>query len=207
MAKEKNIAIGLPTNWDYLSIQFFQSWIEMKKPKHSVVIGNRGRQDDQRNSIINAVLKDGSFSHILFLDTDHYHNPETIVKFLSHNQPIVSGLSFRRSEPYDPIMFRQTSNGFENITQWDDGELLEVDAIGAASLLVDIEVLEKMKGPWFEMNYKFGEGVVSEDFAFCLKAKSLGYKVLCDTSCGNSHLGILNVNKSTWEKNGSKTIK
>ena len=207
MAKEINIAIGLPISWDFLHIPFFESWVSMKKPKHSVIIGSRGRPDDMRNSIISQVLKsEENFSHILFLDIDHYHHPDTIVKLLSHNLPIVSGLSFRRSEPYDPIMFKQCGNKFKNITEWNDGELLEVDTVGAASLLADVEVFEKMKSPWFEMGYKFGGGVVSEDFAFCLKAKNLGYKIWCDSSCTNDHLGILNVNKSIWEKNGARTI-
>lgn len=205
MMQELNIAIGLPCNWDFINIQFFESWVELKKPKHSVIIGNRGRVDDQRNSIIHAVLKDGSFSHILFLDTDHKHHPDTIPKLLSHDKLIVSGLSFRRSEPYDPIMFKEADNKFQNITEWEENELLEVDAIGAASLLVRTEVFQKMNtNKWFEMNYAYGNGVISEDFAFCLRARNLGYKIYCDTSCTNSHLGQLNVTQDTWIKNGRK---
>ncbi|MHB8871234.1 MAG: hypothetical protein ACYC5G_02120 [Candidatus Doudnabacteria bacterium] len=207
MDKKVNVAIGLGCTFGYIPSQFFHSWIGMKKPQHSVIFSDRGRPDDMRNSIISQVLNSKEkFSHILFLDIDHYHHPETIIKLISHNQSIVSGLSFRRSDPYDPIMFSQCGNKFNNIIQWNDGDLLEVDTIGAASLLVDIEVFNKMKSPWFEMGYKFGEGVVSEDFAFCLKAKELGYKIWCDTSCTNDHIGILNVNKSTWEKNGARTV-
>lgn len=205
--KNINIAIVLCTNWEYLPIQFFKSWISLKKPEHSVIISNRGRQDDMRNAAIHEILKDSSFSHALFLDTDHFHHPETVPKLLSHNKPIVSGLSFRRSEPYDPIMFVKDNRRFKNITEWQDGELLEVDVIGAASLLVDVEVLKKMKAPYFQMNYPYMDGVVSEDFAFCLKAQELGYEVYCDTSCVNSHLGTLNINKEIWEEYGKKTTR
>ncbi|MFA7287302.1 MAG: hypothetical protein WC055_00335 [Melioribacteraceae bacterium] len=198
--KNINIAIVLPVSWEYLPIQFFKSWITLKKPEHSVIIPTRGRIDDMRNAAINSVLKDGSFSHILFLDTDHFHHPDTIPKLLSHNKHIVSGLSFRRSEPYDPIMFVKDYKKFKNITEWKDGELLEVDVIGAASLLVDVEVFNRMKAPYFEMNYPYMDGVISEDFAFCLKAQELGYEVYCDTSCTNDHIGTLNINKKVWEK-------
>lgn len=153
-----------------------------------------------RNSIVKQALDCNEFSHILFLDLDHRHHPETIVKLLSHKLPIVSGLSFRRSEPYDPIMFRRDGEKFKNVEEWNDGELLEVDTVGAASLLVDIDVFKQMKYPYFEMDYKYGAGVVSEDFAFCLKAKDLGYKIFCDTGCENDHIGTLNINKSTWER-------
>jgi len=195
-----NIAIGLPCNWDFLSTKFFESWIELKKPQHSVIIGNRGRVDDQRNSIIHAVLKDGTFSHILFLDTDHRHHSDTILKLLSHDKDIVSGLSFRRSYPYDPIIFEQDGDKFKNIIQWNKNELIEVDAIGAASLLVDVSVFKEINYPWFEMNYRFGDGVVSEDFAFCLKAKQAGYKIYCDTGCDNKHLGTIEIDQTYWER-------
>jgi len=198
LLKPINVAIVLPCTWDFLPIQFFESWIKMEKPKHSVIVPKRGRIDDLRNSAVQSILDCKSFSHILFLDVDHSHHPETIKKLLSHNKRIVSGLSFRRTEPYDPIMFKLDKNKFENIIEWEDGELLEADAVGAASLLIDIDVLEQMKSPWFEMNYPFGRGVISEDLSFCLKAKELGYKIYCDTSCTNSHLGNLNVNKETW---------
>lgn len=193
-----NVAIGLSCSWDYLPVQFFHSWIGMAKPKHSVVFSQRGRADDMRNSIVKQVLGYSDFSHILFLDVDHYHHPETLQKLLSHKKSIVSGLSFRRSEPYDPIMFKKNGSGFDNIESWEDGSLIKVDATGAASLLVDINVFREMKSPWFEMNYPYMGGVAGEDFAFCLKANDLGHDIYVDTSCTNDHIGQIGVNKQTW---------
>lgn len=172
----------------------------MKRHNHSVIMPNRGRIDDLRNAAVKSAMDCEEFSHILFLDIDHYHHPDTIPMLLSREQSIVSGLSFRRSEPYDPIMFKQVEDRFENVTEWTDGDLVEVDAIGAASLLVETDVFKKMQSPWFQMNYPFKSGVVSEDFAFCLKAKEKGYKIWCDTSCTNNHIGVLNVNKDVWVK-------
>ena len=199
------LAIVVPCSWDYVPIQFFQSFIQFDIPwQWSVVMPTRGRVDDLRNNAIAKIIENGSFNKILFLDTDHIFPPDTIKKLLSHNKDIVSGISFRRSEPYDPILFNFKENSMEQITKWVDGELIEVGAVGAACLLVDISVLKNIsKNKWFEMNYKFGDGVISEDLAFCLKAKNAGYKVYVDTSCTNDHLGILHINKSVWEKHNN----
>lgn len=193
-----NIAIVLPINWDFLPIQFFQSFIQFKMPcKWSVIISNRGRIDDLRNSAIFQVLKEDCFSHILFLDIDHYHHPDTIVKLLTHNLPVVSGLSFRRSEPYDPIMFKWEDEKYRNITTWPKDSLVEVDAVGGASLLVKTSVFKDINKPYFEFT-KYNGGTVSEDITFCRKLKEAGYKIYCDTSCTNDHIGTLNVNEMTW---------
>lgn len=207
-SKGINVAICIGCNWEYMPIQFFQSYVAMHKSKHSVVFANRGRYDDMRNNNIKRVLKYDEFTHLLFLDIDHYHHPDTLLKLINCDKDIVSGLSFRRGEPYDPIMFKwnDEEQTFNNITEWEENELVEVDAIGAASLLVKKEVFEKLAHPWFEMNYKFGPGVVSEDFAFCLKAKENGYKVWCDTSCTNKHIGTIEIDQSIWERHNNGKI-
>jgi len=201
-----NIAIVLGLTWDYIPRQFFESWIQMaadierNKIRYSVVLSTRGRPDDLRNAAINSILENEGFDKALFLDIDHRHKPDTISRLISHELPIVSGLSFRRSYPYDPIIFEQDGDKFKNITQWNKNELIGVDAVGAASLLVDISVFKEINYPWFEMNYRFGDGVVSEDFAFCLKAKQAGYKIYCDTGCDNKHLGTIEIDQTYWER-------
>lgn len=197
-----NIAVGIPTNWDFLPIKFFQGFVGMDLPRHSVIVGNRGRIDDLRNSIIHKVLEDGSFTHILFLDTDHYFPPSTVKKLISHNKKIVSGLSFRRCFPYDPVIFKydQFEMVYNNIEDWNVNKLIEVDAVGGACLLVDVEVFERMgTEKWFEFHVNEHGGMTSEDIYFCKKAKGVGYKIYCDTSCENKHLGSLEIDYETWK--------
>ena len=206
-----NLLIGLPLSWEYIPRAFFESWIGFfskfveNKIKFGVMIGDRGRQDDQRNSIIHEVLKHGNeYSHILFLDCDHRFPSDTIVKLLSHNKPIVSGLSFRRMEPFDPVIFNWNDEveEYKNITEWGK-DLIEVDATGGACLLIELDVFRKMEFPWFEFYTGYdrnGRKVrISEDLYFCKKAKELGYKIYVDPTCQNKHLGSLEVDIDTWK--------
>lgn len=205
-----NLLIGIPLSWEYVPLPFFESWIGFthefvkNKIRYSIMIGSRGRQDDQRNSIINEILKHKEYTHILFLDVDHRFPSDTIIKLLSHNKPIVSGLSFKRTEPYNPTIFSwndeiEEYSFISNISN----ELMEVDATGAACLLVEMDVLRKMKHPQFEFFTGFDKNKrkinISEDLYFCKKAKQLGYKIYVDPNCQNDHLGQLNVNREVWE--------
>jgi len=211
ISENTKLLISLGCTWDYIPLPFFESYIQIATSLHknkipyAVGFSTRGRQDDLRNNSINTVLRDHqSYSHILFLDIDHRFPKDTIIKLLSHNKSIVSGLSFKRTEPYNPVIFNWDNEieEYVNIIEWKN-ELFEVDATGGACLLVETEVFKKMKFPWFEFYTGFDRSnrkiSISEDLYFCKKAKELGYSIFIDPTCTNDHLGIINVNKQTWE--------
>jgi len=202
--KKINIAIIFPCSWPFLPTKFFEGWIALRMPvgmKYSAVVSNRGRQDDMRNAGINEVLKyNEKFTHILFLDVDHIFHPNTIGNLVKRDVDIVNALSYRRGIPYEPIAVDYSNDKWIGRETWEEGELIDCDATGASSILIKIDVFKKMKNPWFQMNYKFKNGVISEDFAFCVKAKELGYKIYVDTSVPNKHLGELEVDHSTFLK-------
>jgi GT2 family glycosyltransferase len=209
--KEIKLAICVPLSGDSIPVEFFESYISMRKPQNHIFLRAGGYQGvaHMRNQLIDGAIK-YSCTHILFLDIDHRHNLDTIPKLLSHKKSIVSGLSYMRNEPYEPCLFRGMINAYETITEWNDGELIEVDSVGAACLLIDMDVFKDIQRPYFEFlsnpdkNVHFGLG---EDVVLCNKLKQAGYKIFVDTSCTNSHIGRVEVNKefsAIWngEKNG-----
>jgi len=198
------LAIGIPCSWKNVDIDFAFSLITMKKPSNYVIIkSGNGRIDEMRNQIIEGA-KQNNCSHILFLDADHIHNVETIPKLLSCEKPIVSGLSFMRTPPYEPVMFRGAINSYETVMEWEEGSLIEVDSVGGASLLVDMKVFEDVEPPYFQFWKNPSDDpnlfpIIGEDVVFCNKAKKAGYKIFVDTSCTNKHLGSIEVDKAYWE--------
>jgi hypothetical protein len=202
--KEINIAVSIPCSWDFIPARFFEGWVALKKPpNYSTIIVRRGRVDDMRNKIIDYVLDDGRFTHILFLDVDHYFPSLTIKKLLEHDLDIVSGISFRRSAPYDPTIFKWENEKYLNIVEWQKDSLIDVDGVGAACLLVKVAVLKRMVKPYFEFS-SIGGVPISEDLMFCRKAKELGYSILVDTSATNKHIGCLEIDEDMWICHGKK---
>lgn len=198
------LAIATPLSEKTVPVEFFESYIQMRKPHNHIFLRSGGYQGvaHMRNQLVDGAKQYGC-THILFLDVDHRHNPDTIPMLMSHNKPIVSGLSFMRQDPYDPCMFRGMINQYETVTEWETDELIEVDSVGGACLLVDMEVFENVEKPWFDFianpdeKVKFGIG---EDVYFCNKAKQAGYKIYVDTRCTNKHIGAIEVDDEIYRR-------
>lgn len=142
--------------------------------------------DSARNAACQRVLE-GGYKYLFFLDSDVLTPPDTILRLIAHGLPIVSGLYYRRQPPLIPVMLK----GKQWITEWNPpNSRIEVDMCGAGCLLIRRDVLEKVPPPWFNWQLdKEGTDKLSEDFAFCMKAKAHGFTVHVDTSIVCRHIG------------------
>jgi hypothetical protein len=149
--------------------------------------------DHARNAGCEKVLE-LDFQWLFFLDDDVIPPSDTILRLMSHNKPIVSGIYYRRSPPILPVMLNKTSEGKKWISEYKVPDLLEVDFVGAGCILIHSDVFRKISRPWFEWKvdrYDLPiEDRLSEDFSFCELARKSGYKILVDTSIHCRHIGL-----------------
>lgn len=135
------------------------------------------------------------FQRVFFLDDDVVMPPDGIHTLKSTNLPIVSGLYYRRHLPVTPVAMTVTADhGAQWITGYEKGKLFPADYVGAGCLLIQRKVLEMMPAPWFEWwsdqeQRPKGEQL-SEDFAFCHKAKKMGFQPYVDTRVECLHAGL-----------------
>lgn len=201
---EIKVGIGICNSSDFVPYVFFESFYRMQKPVNHVLLRAAGYQGVavMRNNIVSAAKK-YNCSHVLFLDVDHEHSPLTIVHLLSHNLPIVSGLNFMRVPPFEPCMFKGIINKYETITEWEEGELIEVDSVGAASLMVKMEVFDKIGSPFFSFMKNPSADVpfdIGEDVYFMNKCKKAGYSIFVDTGLTNKHYGYVGMDQEFYKK-------
>jgi len=76
-----------------------------------------GRIDIVRNNIAIQLLK-SQCTHVLMLDVDHKHPVRIIQEFakwamIRPDAQVISGLNFRRGEPYDPVAGNLSDSGSE----------------------------------------------------------------------------------------------
>lgn len=163
------------------------------------------RTDVARNSAAIATLN-SHLTHVLMLDSDHVHPTNIIQMFakwaiIRPDARVISGLNFRRKEPFDPTMGNLDVRNEERelITEWPAG-LAEYSTIGAASLFIHRSVFEEMEPPWFYNIYEkpWENNYPGEDVGFSRNCQKLGIKTYVDTGITSPHCADTLVTEETY---------
>lgn len=164
---------------------------------------------DLRNKAI-AAARALQCSHVLFLDADMRWPADILSKMLAHHdQGIVSGLYFLKTWPHWPVAFKRgrvnpttlaVDYDYDKDGPFEDS-LRDQDLIGMGCALIPLSVCEAMPYPWFEYQQApNGEWTVTEDVAFCQKAKALGVPILLDPTIKCDHVMQHPVGQNWYER-------
>lgn len=152
---------------------------------------------DARNRLAKQAIKMES-DYTMWFDSDMIFEPDTMVRLLEHNAPIVSGAYFRRQPPYHLVAFDKCD---AEKREWTDLALptdtVKCGGVGFGCVLVKTEVLFNVAakyGCWFDPMNGFGE-----DLSFCYRARECGYDILLDPSITCGHVGHIVVNKDFYK--------
>lgn len=160
---------------------------------------------DARNKLAKQAIKMGA-DYTMWFDSDMIFAPDTMIKLLEHDAPIVSGAYFRRSPPYHLVAFDKCD--MEN-REWTDLELpsdtVKCGGVGFGCVLVKTSVLFEVAAKyqtWFEPLNGLGE-----DLSFCWRARQCGYDILLDPKITCGHVGHIVVNEDFYKAyaNGGTT--
>lgn len=145
----------------------------------------------------------GGYSHLLHLESDVIAPPETIDQLIQHNLPVVGALYYRDSGKSRRLMaqrhiMRAPKNIItENFLPDDDvcfvdGTLKKVASIGLGCVLINVDVLKKIKFRYVEGQEAHPDTYFSED---CFRN---GIRIMADTSLickhNNENWGVYGFN-------------
>lgn len=151
-------------------------------------------------NICGQEIVDSDADYLMFIDDDIVWdvNDNPIDRLVEKNKDIVGGVYVTRSMDHHPVirtLATQESkiNKEEKIVKTEiTDELQEVVYIGTGFLLIKrsclAEVYNKHHYPFMPLEDETGE-YLSEDYAFCYRARALGFKVYADTSINLGHIG------------------
>lgn len=161
-----------------------------------ICLGSGPRIATTRNKIIRSFLDRTSAQWLWMVDADMTFTPDILERMLDCDQQVVGALCFARNDDGTvyPTLYRDNRpDGFiDRVFDYEPDSLMEVDATGAACLLVHREVLEKVgldndePYRWFADEAEDGREI-GEDITFCLRVRKLGYPVYVHTGivCGH----------------------
>lgn len=179
-----------------------------------------------RNQLVRTFLEKESLANVewlLMLDADMTFDKNAVRNILSNVRdesgkvmtPVVGGLCFGGGHgSIFPTMYRivdpETNNGnaISIVSEYESGELVEVDATGAAFLLVHRGVLEHLAQvheeplPWFAPGVYAGMEY-GEDWTFCMRVRKLGYPIFVNTAVKVGHLKSVELTEDTYRSGHS----
>jgi hypothetical protein len=154
-----------------------------------------------RNSLVKLALEQG-FDDLIFIDSDVEWDPEWILKLLEYPEPVVGGVLVRKSDETEGYTVKITNKPIV----WNSrNDLIEVDAVGTGFLKLSKFALQTI---WDHSEIYYDDSgvenrmifdiqirqsdreLISEDYVFCEKWKSLGYRVWVDPTITCNHIGV-----------------
>ncbi len=132
---------------------------------------------------------------MLQIDDDMLVPKDLFERLYEHNVDVVAPLAFTRNAPHYAVIY-QCESGFDPVSKQDyfvnhyarnypENELVRCDAVGFGAALIKMDVIKKMKKPYFMSTCGTGE-----DIYFCYRAqKEAGAKIYMDTATKLTHLG------------------
>ena len=186
---DKKILIAVPC-MDMVHASFAQSLASLNKVGQCMVNFSVGSLIyDSRNKLAAKAMKEEA-DYILWLDSDMVFSPDLLEKLIEDDKDMVSGIYFRRTSPWNPVIFKD-SELKDSRLEWTDyveypkETLFKVAGVGFGCVLMKTDILFDMVGrfgDWFSPLYNSGE-----DLSFCYRAKELGYEIWCDSriKCGH----------------------
>lgn len=206
----KRILVAIPTN-KYIEVETFKSLWDLTVPEGYELDFQYfyGYQIDQ---IRNLIANWGQHYDYLFsVDSDIILPKDSLVKMLSADKDIISGLYIQRIPNTHTLeIYMDYNGGVVNIPyeMIKDLGVVEIAACGMGCALIKGEVFRKLDYPHFFYKSALDhKDTISEDVFFCLKARNNGFSVWADPSIICDHKGttLYQVNQTTIVNTVEKT--
>jgi GT2 family glycosyltransferase len=186
--------IGVPTSQIGRYSEFWESLNQLERPAGTIVrVGKGGSVALNRNGLTSIMLEQG-LDWIFYVDDDQIFQPDTLLRLLADNKPVVSGTYCAKHYPFPPHVYWQNENGDvvpRNVK--DESGLLSVGSVGAGALLVRRDVIEKMDCPWWTLG-QIHKDKWGDDVDFCRRVRLAGFEIWIDLSVPVGH----KLNGTVW---------
>jgi hypothetical protein len=176
------IAIGIPTGGTIHARTAFSLIETVRLNNYNFLpIFSYGNFAAENKEKIVRIAQDNLCSHLFLADCDMGFPTNAIEKLLAHNKDIVGTMyNYRFLPPTTVTKF------FSEEPQED---VFKVAGAGTGLMLIRMTVFDKLKPPYFPMEFEEGKMILTEDIGFCEKARENGFDVWIDKTIKVLHYG------------------
>ena len=211
-----NILFGLPAYGGMMTEACFTSFMRWASVAqqfgivwNTFTLSNESLITRGRNSITKFFDDEKQYTHLMFIDADIGWQPGHLIRLLQHKKPLVGGCYPLKTLPLEAVA-NPVKDGFM------DDDLAEVSRTGTGFLLIERQVVEKLKDhpkvieftsdqtinnglrlhTWFDTEVR-DDTYLSEDWFFCENWRELGGQVFLDRRFILNHMGTINFGPET----------
>lgn len=180
-----NVVIGLPTMGS-VDVGTCESFIKMQRAEHKIfpLSTQYSLIYVARDNLIKKSLENPSADYVLFVDSDIIFEKDALIKLIEDDVDIVSGVYRLKDESGEvvgcDIFNRQLNN-------WKKDSTFEIGRCGMGFCLIKLSVARDVLNHFGTCFNPFSE--MGEDYSFCERAKSLGYKIWMNPNVVCKHVG------------------
>ena len=190
---------------DQLPALFAQSLTSLKKVGDCQVAFQMGSLVyTSRNELAKYAMKN-NIDYVLWLDSDMVFEPDLMERMIAtmqeQNIDMLTGLYFRRTAPYSPVLFDKLEPklkgwDFTNFEEIPEHGLFEVGGCGFGCVCIRTEVIMSVQAKHGYLFHPMNNG--GEDISFCWRVRDCGYKIMCDPELLCGHVGYAVINDIYW---------
>jgi len=228
--RKYNIFFATPCYGGLLTDQYFLSMF--RTTQELIRLGINFRITTLRNeslvprarNILNAMFLESTCTHLFFIDADIEFEPESIVRMLAMNKPIITSAYPKKTLPIDYAINLKFSDPERKKVRIENGAVEVLDA-STGFFCVKRSVMDKMIEAYPELHYRNDSSIdskfnpfcysffdtihdpddnryLSEDYTFCRRWQAIGGTVWLDPNTKLNHIGSF-----TFEGDVSKIFK
>jgi hypothetical protein len=137
-----------------------------------------------------------SHEWLFLVNDDQLYNPGTLIRLLSHQEPVVTGLTTLRTYPFLPAIYGpRLENGPPQPIYLKPGMrgVIPIHYCGDHSLLIHRRVIDAMLAPRWATRTDVWQSpdAVQHDVIFCDGVRAAGFEILCDLDVPVGHLAVV----------------
>ncbi len=139
---------------------------------------------------------------LVMLDVDHIMQVDLVQRLAAHDKGVVGALATTRGQmPFVCVFKRMPDGQYNQMTEWDEGELVEATIVGTGAIAIKRWVLEKLAHcapSWFRYQYAGYPFEATEDMYFGYECEKAGISHWCDTSLWIPHCVVAYTTPQEW---------